>query len=113
MLASLILAAALSGEPPQAPRVQILDVGAVWCGACVEADKDLRTEKRLTYGDKVTCDIRKVDYDAYQDWAERMRVKSLPTFILLVDGRERKRFEGFPGRQKLFEEVQSARKGLK
>lgn len=103
MLATALLAAALTADPV-VPRVQMLCVQAAWCGPCIAADADFRPwliKSSWRVDGKANAHFRLVDYDESPEVLKQFKVKALPTFILLVDGKEVERWEGYPGRRVL------------
>lgn len=76
----LILASALawSGEP----KAEILDFTAVWCGPCQQISPVVSKLQRDG------LPIRKVDVDQERDLANQYGIKTIPTFVLVIDGKE-------------------------
>lgn len=72
-------------------RHQILLFTASWCPACVQLkDNEFPALKASNWeisGDK-SSHIRVVDVDQHQSLSDKYNVQSLPTLILLVDGKE-------------------------
>lgn len=85
LLVSLI--AADAAQPP-ASRGVLLDFTATWCGPCQQMSPIISQLQRQGYP------VRKVDVDKERSLAERFNVTSMPTFILVVDGKERTRIVG-------------------
>jgi thiol-disulfide isomerase/thioredoxin len=82
----LLFVLALAAAP--APRGEVLDFSAKWCGPCQQmAPVVARLERD-------GLPIRAIDVDAQRDLAERFNVTSMPTFVLVVDGREVDRHVG-------------------
>jgi thiol-disulfide isomerase/thioredoxin len=77
---ALFFALATAATP--APRGEIIDFSARWCGPCQQvAPLVARLERE---GEP----IRTVDVDAQRDVAQRFKVTAMPTFVLLIDGKE-------------------------
>ncbi|MFN0054381.1 MAG: trypsin-like peptidase domain-containing protein [Planctomycetales bacterium] len=76
----LVVATALawSGEP----QAEVLDFTATWCPPCQQVSPIVSRLQREG------LPIRKVDLDENRDLANRFRVKTIPVFILVVDGNE-------------------------
>lgn len=76
----LLVASALAwaGEP----RAEILDFTATWCGPCQ------RISPLVSKLQRTGVPIRKVDADANRDVFQKYGVRTMPTFILVVDGEE-------------------------
>jgi thioredoxin 1 len=78
----------------------ILDFGAEWCSPCkrmapiLEKLAEEWTEKAMFYT---------VDADANTDLVSQFRVMSLPTLVLVKDGKEVARTVGLQNREKLVE----------
>lgn len=69
--------------------------GAEWCGACVKL-------KREVYSDIDILEnliVYYVDYDDNQAIAKKYNARSLPTSILVRDGKELKRKVGYSGKK--------------
>ncbi len=79
-----------AAAPPQpfAGRTVLLDFYASWCGPCRDMVPTVTELERLGYP------VQRIDVDRERDLAERFGVHSLPTFIMLVDGREAGRLVG-------------------
>ncbi len=84
----------------------LVDFWAPWCGPCKMAEPILE-ELSKEYKDKV--EIVKVNVDSNQESAQKYDVMSIPTTILIKEGKEVGRQIGFAGR-KAFEEL--LKKGL-
>lgn len=72
----------------QETRGQIYDFGAKWCGPCQQVAPVV--EKLQREG----LPIRKIDIDQQKDLANRFQIKQIPTFVLVVDGKEVDRVTG-------------------
>jgi thiol-disulfide isomerase/thioredoxin len=72
----------------QESRGIVYDFSATWCGPCQQMAPIV--EKLAREG----LPIQKVDIDQQRDLANRFRVEQIPTFVLLVDGKEVDRTTG-------------------
>jgi thioredoxin 1 len=76
--------------------IQLLDFEAAWCGPCVAMKPVVEElEKELT--GKV--EIKKINVDDHQDEASKYGVMSIPTYLILKDGREVDRFVGVTSKE--------------
>lgn len=89
----LSLATADAGQP--ASRGVLLDFTATWCGPCQQMNPIISRLKRQGYP------VRKVDVDRERQLAQQFNVRSMPTFILVVDGQEQKRIVGMTSESQL------------
>jgi thiol-disulfide isomerase/thioredoxin len=81
--ALLVVSAGTATAPtPAAGEVVMLDFTASWCGPCQRMAPVV--EQLQASG----MPIRKVDYDTQQTLVQQYRVTGVPTFVLLVNGRE-------------------------
>jgi thiol-disulfide isomerase/thioredoxin len=90
-LQAAVLALAMSGAGETGAgtgETVLLDFYADWCGPCRQMDGAVKKLAARGYP------VRKVNVDQDRPRAERYRVKSVPCFVLLVDGREVSRTEG-------------------
>lgn len=65
--------------------VTLYDFTAKWCGPCRVMDPVLATIEK-EYGGRVQ--VQKIDVDDDPVSAQQFNVRSMPTFVLVVDGRE-------------------------
>lgn len=72
---------------PKAPRHQVYAFTADWCQAC-QRDKPKLAELR-----RRGIEVFEIDYDARPDLARKYRIRRLPTYIVLEDGKEVERTE--------------------
>lgn len=102
---SFLLAAAISGEPVP-PRVQwVVYTAPSWCGPCRESERDYREwmeKSGWRIGDKIDSHVRLIDIDLATETDHDF--SSVPTFVLVRDGKEVKRFARYPGREYLVSE---------
>ena len=71
--------------------VELVDFYADWCGPCVVM-KPVIDEVEKEMGNKLK--VTKVDVDKNQEEASKYGVMSIPTYIILKDGKEVDRFIG-------------------
>lgn len=69
----------------------VVDFWAAWCGPCRAVAPELEKLARDRAGRVV---VAKVDTDALPDVAGRFGIQSIPTLVLVRDGREAKRVSG-------------------
>jgi thioredoxin-like negative regulator of GroEL len=96
-----------SEQPEPAREKRILLFTASWCGPCQAMKGDLHNPERtpnapcarlLKTGWKVGTDesshIQIVDVDAAPELSDQFAIQSLPTLVLIENGRELRRLEG-------------------
>ncbi len=71
-----------SQDRPANAGGMLLEFTAKWCGACQEMNPIVERLAQQGYP------IQQVDADARRDLIDRYQITSLPTFVLVVDGRE-------------------------
>ena len=84
--ASLLLLSTISATP--VPENIVLEFTADWCGGCQQMSPIVSALQRKGYP------IRTVDADRESQLLQRFGVNLLPTFVLLVDGKEVDRIVG-------------------
>jgi thiol-disulfide isomerase/thioredoxin/S1-C subfamily serine protease len=89
--AALLTVAALTGPP----RGEVLDFTATWCVPCQQMSPLVSRLKELGYP------IRQIDVDENPALAEKLGIKSIPAFVLVVDGEVKARKVGIIGQQEL------------
>ena len=75
----------------------VLDFYATWCGPC----KRLRPILEV-YAQKSTVTFIAVDTDEWPDLSERFAIASLPTLVVLHNGKTIDRIEGAPSMEWLY-----------
>lgn len=78
--------------------VQLLDYWAVWCGPC-QIMKPIIEELEKEFAGKV--EVIKINVDEKPDEASKYGVMSIPTYIVLKDGKEVGRKIGVTSKQEL------------
>ena len=96
------LSAVLSARAASAGETVLLDFTATWCGPCQAMNP---TIDRLT---AAGYPVRKVDLDQNRQLAAQYGVTSVPTFLLLVDGRQAERLVGGTSYERLIAMFQKA-----
>lgn len=67
---------------------KILFFSASWCPACRHADPTYQELRNAGYP------IRKIDVDSNQSLAQKYDIHSIPQFVYVVDGSEKRRVSG-------------------
>ena len=76
--------------------LQLLDFYADWCGPCVVMNPVIEELERELKGN---VEIKKIDVDQNQDEASKYGVMSIPTYLILKDGKEVERFVGVQSKE--------------
>jgi thiol-disulfide isomerase/thioredoxin len=82
MLSVPAFVVALATAAAPAPRGEVLDFSATWCGPCQQMSPLVARLEREG------LPIRKVDVDEERPLANRFNVTAMPTFVLVIDGKE-------------------------
>lgn len=83
------LAGMTGGERPRLRRV--LCFKASWCGACRKLERTefpLLQKQGWRIGDHAGNHVQVIDVDRQPELAQKYGVQSMPTFVLVEDGRE-------------------------
>ena len=76
--------------------VQLIDFYADWCGPCI-AMKPVVEELGKELSGRV--EIKKINVDENQEEASKYGVMSIPTYLILKDGKEVDRFVGVTSKE--------------
>ena len=79
----------------------IIEFSAPWCGPCKK-----QAEVISEFEKNHSISVGNIDIEESCEIAERFKVKSVPTIVLLEDGQEKSRLEGFQTMQKLQQMMQ-------
>lgn len=82
----LVLASALAGAGE--PNNEVLEFTAKWCGPCQKLSPLISRLQREG------LPIRKIDVDENRQLTQQYRITAMPTFVVVVDGREVARKKG-------------------
>lgn len=80
----------------------VVDFYAPWCGPCKKIAPELERISEIFS----TTKFVKVDIDDLEDLAAELQIRVVPTFIVMKDSKEVRRFTG--GSTKVIEEIQEA-----
>ena len=82
--------------------VELIDFYADWCGPCVVMEPVIEELEKEMAGQ---VNIRKVDVDTDQEEASKYGVMSIPTYIILKDGKEVDRFIGSTSKESIVSKI--------
>ncbi|MEJ7593100.1 MAG: trypsin-like peptidase domain-containing protein [Planctomycetaceae bacterium] len=91
----MLLMMAFDGASDSAPDVQLLDFSAGYCGPCQQMVPILQRMEHAGYP------IRQIDITEEPELTKRFNVDRIPTLVLLVEGKEVRRFVGLTGEDEL------------
>lgn len=92
-ISALLLSLTVAATPN--PRGEVIDFSATWCGPCQAVAPIVKKLEREGQS------IRTVDIDQDQALTQKYNVNAMPTFVLVVDGREVERHVGGMTEQQL------------
>lgn len=70
---------------------EFIDFYADWCGPCITMKPTIEELEKELAG---KVDFKKIDVDANQEEASKFGVMSIPTYLVIKDGKEVERFIG-------------------
>jgi S1-C subfamily serine protease len=91
----MLLMMAFDGASESAPDVQLLDFSAGYCGPCQQMVPILQRMEHAGFP------IRQIDIAEDPELTKRFKVDRIPTLVLLVEGKEVRRFVGLTGEDEL------------
>ena len=83
-------------------RTELVEFTAPWCGACRQMDT---TIDRLA---RAGLPVRQINVDLHRQWAERLKILRLPTFVVISNGKEMARIEGKTSYERLIQLFQQS-----
>jgi len=106
MIMLLMLLADTEIGPTSTPDVQLLDFTASYCQPCQQMVPILQRMERDRFP------VRQIDITEEHELARRFNVDRVPTLVLLVEGKEAKRFVGLTDEAELRSEMNKAARRL-
>lgn len=76
----------------------LIDFWATWCGPCKMVGPIIEELSTELDGKAVVC---KIDVDAQQELAQKFGVMSIPTLVVMENGKETKREVGFKPKEQI------------
>lgn len=92
-----ILMTALFSGDPAASEGTVLNFSATWCGPCQQMSPMVSRLARQGYP------IQKIDVDKYREYSQQFQIEKMPTFVLVVKGKEVSRHVGMISEETLME----------
>ncbi len=106
MIMLLMMLADTEIGPTTTPDVQLLDFTASYCQPCQQMVPILQRMERDRFP------VRQIDITEEHELARRFKVDRVPTLVLLVEGKETKRFVGLTDEAELRSEMNKAARQL-
>lgn len=103
----MLLMMAMDGASSSAPDVQLLDFSAGYCGPCQQMVPMLQRMEHAGFP------IRQIEITEDPELTKRFNVDRIPTLVLLVEGREVRRFVGLTSEDELRQAMHKAAATLK
>ncbi len=103
----MLLMMAVDGASSSTPDVQLLDFSASYCGPCQQMVPILQSMGREGFP------VRQIDISSDPELTKRFNVDRIPTLVLLVEGKEVKRFVGLTSADELKQAMNKAANALK
>lgn len=83
------------------PKKTLLIFSANWCHYCKVAKKDINNNRNLAEIIK-NYDIIELDYDVDKEVVDGYNIKTVPTFVIMHQGKETGRKVGYSGPSSLY-----------
>lgn len=103
----MLLMMAVDGASSSTPDVQLLDFSASYCGPCQQMVPILQSMGKEGFP------IRQIDISSDPELTKRFGVDRIPTLVLLVEGKEVKRFVGLTSGDELRQAMNKAATALR
>lgn len=103
----MLLMMAVDGASGSTPDVQLLDFSASYCGPCQQMVPILQSMGREGFP------VRQIDISSDPELTKRFNVDRIPTLVLLVEGKEVKRFVGLTSGDELRQAMNKAAAALR
>ena len=85
------------GEVIKSEKTVIVDFSATWCGPCQRLSKVIEQVS----ADCPDVKVVNIDVDESEELAAKFFVRSVPTIVIMKDGKEIKRHIGFASRDQI------------
>lgn len=94
LIISFLISAASLFAADNSKEKTLLFFSAEWCTVCQVAHRDIKYDRKLSQIIK-NYTIVDVDFEVDKDIVRGYNIKSVPTFIIFENGKEKKRLEGY------------------